>query len=76
MVTLHELKEAIKELESTGGDKNIVSYIDDAIANLNTASEALNTISVCGRRSVDALLGIMMGVDMILGVEGNNVGDS
>ena len=68
MVTIKEIKTALEELEIESGDKGI-KYIEDAIANLCTAKEALNTISVRGRSAVDTLLGCMMGIDMIIGDE-------
>ena len=66
MVTLKEIKAVLEEIESESGDKGI-EYIEAAIANLCTAQEALNTVSVRGRDSVDKLLGCMVGLDMIIG---------
>lgn len=71
MVSLIEIKNALVNLESSSGDKGI-EYIDAAIDNLKAASDALNTVSVRGRNSVDALLGCMIGIDMIIGKEGDN----
>jgi len=66
MVNLYEIKKALEGLDAENGDRS-PEYIDAAIANLQTAAEALNTISVRGRRNVDALLGCMMAIELIIG---------
>lgn len=71
MVTLQVIKAALNELDAIDGDKG-VEYIEAAIANLQTLSEALNTVSVRGRAAVDTLLGCMMSIDEIIGEEGKN----
>ena len=66
MANLKQVKYTLEHLDAIDGDTK-TKYIDDAIESLETASEALNTISVRGRENLDMLLGIMMGIDMILG---------
>ena len=71
MVTIYEIRKALENLDAESGDKGL-EYIDEAIANLQDAEQALNTVSVRGRVAVDALLGCMMGIDLIIGKEGEN----
>ena len=71
MVSIRELKFALENLDVIGGDKGI-EHVDSAIESLKIASDALNTVSVRGRANVDALLGIMFAIDMIIGKEGDN----
>ena len=71
MVTLNEIRNALEALDAESGDKGL-EYFDAAIANLEAVNTALNTVSVRGRNSVDALLGCMIGIDMIIGKEGDN----
>lgn len=71
MITLKGIKSALESIQPCGGDAS-TKYIDEAIGCLETASEALNTISVRGRLDVDKLLGCMMGIDMIIGKEDGN----
>ena len=71
MVTIYEIRKALENLDAESGDKGL-EYIDEAIANLQDAEQALNTVSVRGRVSVDALLGCMMGIELIIGKEGDN----
>ena len=71
MVTIYEIKHVLERLDAESGDKGI-EYIDAAIANLQAAAQALDTVGVRGRASVDSLLGCMMGIDMIIGKEGDN----
>ena len=66
MANLKQLKYTLEHLDCIDGDSN-TEYIDKAIESLETASEALNTIAVRGRANVDRLLGIMWGLDEILG---------
>ena len=66
MVTLKQIKNELEKLDFESGDKGI-EYIEAAIANLCTASEALNTVSVRGRTAIDSLFGCMMALDMIIG---------
>lgn len=68
MVTIRQIKEALINIEAISGDTD-TKYLDAAISSLEMAQEALNTIAVRGRKDVDALLGCMMGIDMILGKE-------
>lgn len=70
MVSLIEIKLALDGIQKEGGD-DCVPYIDEAIERLKTAQEALNTVSVRGRHDVDALLGCMLGIDLIIGEEKN-----
>lgn len=68
-VTLAKIKNALQNLEYEGGDTLLPTYLEEAIEKLEYFGEALNTISVRGRANVDALLGCMIGVEMILGKE-------
>ena len=68
MANLKQVKYTLEHLDAIDGDRSL-EYIDNAIESLETASEALNTISVRGRTSLDQLLGCMLGIDMILGKE-------
>ena len=68
MANLKQVKYTLEHLDSIDGDKN-TSYIDSAIESLETALEALNTIGVRGKESLDELLGCMLGIEMILGIE-------
>lgn len=66
MVNLKQVKYTLEHLDIIDGDKS-TQYVDDAITALETAAEALNTIGVRGKENLDRLLGIMLGIDMILG---------
>lgn len=68
MANLKQVKYTLENLDVIDGDKS-TEYVDKAIESLETAAEALNTISVRGRTNIDMLLGIMLGIDMILGNE-------
>ena len=68
MANLKQVKYTLENLDAIDGDKS-TEYVDKAIESLETAAEALNTISVRGRTNLDMLLGIMLGIDMILGNE-------
>ena len=66
MANLKQVQYTLANLDAIDGDKS-TQYVDKAIESLETAKEALNTISVRGRENLDQLLGIMLGIDMILG---------
>ena len=66
MITLHEIKTALSGLTVENGDCSS-EHIDAAITSLQTALEALNTVSVRGRTNVDTLLGCMMAIEMMIG---------
>ena len=68
MANLKQVKYTLEHLDVIDGDTS-TKYIDEAIEALETASEALNTIGVRGKENLDMLLGIMLGIDMILGNE-------
>jgi len=70
MVSLIEIKLALDGIQKGSGD-DCAKYIDEAIEKLKTAQEALNTVSVRGRHDVDALLGCMLGIDLIIGEDNN-----
>jgi gamma-glutamyl phosphate reductase len=70
MVSLIEIKLALDGIQKESGD-DCAKYIDEAIEKLKTAQEALNTVSVRGRHDVDALLGCMLGIDLIIGEDNN-----
>lgn len=71
MVSLIEIKLALDGIQKESGD-DCAKYIDEAIEKLKTAQEALNTVSVRGRHDVDALLGCMLGIDLVIGEEKKN----
>lgn len=66
IANLKKVKYTLEHLDVIDGDTS-TEYIDTAIEALETASEALNTIGVRGRENLDMLLGIMLGLDQILG---------
>ena len=66
MANLKQVRYTLANLDAIDGDKSTL-YVDKAIESLETAKEALNTISVRGRENLDQLLGVMLGIDMILG---------
>ena len=68
MVSLNEIKNALDGIHTESGD-DCARFIDEAIERLTTAQEALDTVSVRGRHDVDALLGCMIGIDLIIGEE-------
>ena len=70
MVSLIEIKLALDGIQKESGD-DCARYIDESIEKLKTAQEALNTVSVRGRHDVDALLGCMLGIDLIIGEDNN-----
>ena len=70
MANLKQVKYTLETLDIVDGDKDTV-YVEQAIASLETAAEALNTIAVRGRENLDKLLGVMLAIDMILGNEGS-----
>lgn len=65
MVSIYEIKNALVEIQQNSD--NAERLIEEAIGNLRAAQEEMNTISVCGRHDVDALLGCMLGIDLIIG---------
>jgi len=69
MVTLGEIKQALSGIDhdGTGG----VKQIEEAVQSLKAAQKAMDTIPVCGRHDVDALLGCMIGIDLLIGEEKN-----
>ena len=71
MVSLIEIKLALDGIQKESGYDCATKYIDEAIERLKATQEALNTISVRGRHDVDALLGCMLGIDLIIGEDNN-----
>jgi hypothetical protein len=69
MVSLREIKNALVGIQQDSQDTE--RLIDEAIGILAAAQEAMNTISVCGRHDVDALLGCMIGIDLLIGEDKN-----
>ena len=65
MITITRLIKALAELDCEGD--NSTEYLQSAKRDLEEAAEALNTISVRGRDNVDTLLGIMLGIEVIIG---------
>lgn len=70
-IGLDTIKKTLKNVEFEGGD-DPVKYIENAIEQLKFASEAMNTIAVRGKSNVDALLGCMIAVEMMIGEEDND----
>ena len=70
-ICLDTIKKTLENVEFEGGDDPI-KYIAAAIEQLGFASEAMNTISVRGKSNVDALLGCMIAVEMMIGEEDND----
>ena len=68
-VTINQIKDAIRKIDGEGWDGKAINYIDDAIDSLAKLKDSLENVSVKGRDNVDALLGCMMGLDMIIGEE-------
>lgn len=68
MTNLKQVKYTLEHIDIIDGD-NSTEYIDKAVEALETAAEAMNTISVRGRDALDQLLGCMLGIEMILGKE-------
>lgn len=68
MTNLKQVKYTLEHIDIIDGD-NSTEYIDKAVEALETAAEALNTISVRGKDNLDQLLGCMLGIEMILGKE-------
>lgn len=66
MVSIKQIKITLGSIDVIDGDTS-TEHLDKAVAELEMASEALNTISVRGRDNLDKLLGCMLGIDMILG---------
>lgn len=68
MTNLKQVRYTLEHIDIIDGD-NSTEYIDKASEALETAAEALNTISVRGKDNLDQLLGCMLGIEMILGKE-------
>ena len=72
MVTLLKIKKAIEKMMRGREDSQALDLINDAIDALRALCDALDDVSVCGRENVDAMLGCMVGLDMIIGKEDND----
>lgn len=68
-INLDVIKNSIRGVDGEGWDGKTINYIDDAIEQLEKLQESLENVSVKGRKNLDALLGCMMGIDMIIGKE-------
>lgn len=66
MASIKQIKFTLGSLDVIDGDTT-TEHLDNAVAELEMASEALNTIGVRGRDNIDKLLGCMLAIDMILG---------
>ena len=73
-VTLEKIKRAIKAIKGDNWDDHTMNYLYDAISNLEKLQAALNEVKVSGRSNLDALLGCIIGLDMIIGKEEDNDG--
>ena len=67
MITLEKIKETLQNIK--GVDSNAIQDIDEVIDILRALNESLDNVSVTGRADIDAMLGCMMGIDMIIGEE-------
>lgn len=73
MYSLKQIYNAVDNITALGGDKEEVSKsLEAAIDNLKTALNGMDRLQVCGRFHVDTLLGCMMGLDEIIGEDGDN----
>ena len=63
MISLLKVKEALLEM---GVD---ITHLEVAIAKLHEMQTALDEVEVKGRKSVDTLLGCMMAIEQIIGVD-------
>lgn len=72
-VSLLKIKDALIGIEGEGWDEHTINYVDAAANNLKALSDSLESVSVKGRKNMDALLGCMIGIDMIIG-EGEDDG--
>ncbi len=73
MVTLKKIKSTVENLEN-GHEADPLQYLNDAWEMLLCAASTLDQISVKGRENVDALLGCMVGLEMIMGNKGEDDG--
>jgi hypothetical protein len=64
MVNLGKIKEALAEIS---GSDEAMQCIETAICQLQAASVEMNDMTVKGRKDIDALLGCMIGIDLIIG---------
>lgn len=71
-VNLTKIRNAISLIDGEDWDGETVNYILDAIDSLKKLNESLENVKVKGRSNLDALLGCMMGLDMIIGEEDEN----
>lgn len=72
IISLMKLKNALEAVEGEGWDGKTINYVLDAISRLKELNASLENVTVKGRDNIDALLGCMMGIDMIIGEEGGN----
>lgn len=68
-ISLKKLKATLRNVDGEGWDGLTMNYLDDAIDSLGKLSESLENVTVKGRDNLDALLGCMVGIDMIIGEE-------
>ena len=64
MVDLEKIKETLAKID---GNEEATNCIDTAIGNLKAASVEMNDMTVKGRKDIDALLGCMLGIDLVIG---------
>jgi len=72
MISICKIKNSIREIDGEGWDEKTINNLDDAINSLRAVNASLENVSVKGRDNIDALLGCMLGIDMIIGEEDDN----
>ena len=69
--SLRQIIDALEDLCVLDGDKApIILKLDEARQFIKTALQDLDSLSVQGRGAIDTLLGCMMGLDGIVGKDG------
>ena len=73
--SLRQIIDALEDLCVLDGDKApIILKLDEARQFIKTALQDLDSLSVQGRGAIDTLLGCMMGLDGIVGKDGESNG--
>lgn len=70
--TLKQIKDALSNLCVLNGQKEYaLDEIDEAIDALNNVLQTLDGLTVCGRGTIDSLLGCMLAIEQIIGGDSN-----
>lgn len=72
MISICKIRNSIRGIDGEGWDEKTINNLDDAINSLRAVNASLENVSVKGRDNIDALLGCMLGIDMIIGEEDDN----